>query len=261
MADDRAPWPSFFYDVCAWFYWDPRKFGRVPDPDRSHGGWENVRRHLGRTEEPLNHILRILFAIGPNLLIAKLTERAIGESWLDSYYVVGSDFEPRYDLPVNSTQPDFAFDGGRHFVTMEMKVDAKTSPNQLAKYLYLHAKAEQIGPAQRHHALIYIGRESWRKLWCDGQETSVSDRLAEAVQHIPERIGIGQVPVDAESIVEMAARIRLGFLTYGDVVDALDSIRGSVSGAGWESEVAVRLLDGAISEINTRGLAQIEKSK
>lgn len=251
----RAFWTGHFYDICEWFYWVPRTFNRLPDPANPERGFEAVFRRLSRSEEPLNYIMRILVALGPNRLVAGLTERAIGGAWDDSYRVGGRDFVARYALPLNSTQPDFIFDGVDNFVTMEMKIGAKTSLDQLAKYLYLHAKAEQIGQKPRRHALVYLGPKTREALWGAERILPTHDLLAEALRRAPKTVGRDRVPVDPGPLEDMAGRIDLGFLSYQDVVDQLLSLRATISAAGWEAEVCTKLVDGAVHEIVERKLA------
>lgn len=261
MSDHRLPWPAFFYDTCDWFFWNPRSFNRLPDPEATAKGFAPVRERLSRAEEPLNQILRMFFALAPDRLIAELTARTIGEEWRDQYTVVGRDSERRYRLPANSTQPDFVFDAPRHFVTMEMKVSARTEPVQLAKYLYLHAMADACKPTPRKHALIYLGPASWRELWRDGQDKSFASRLHEAVASAPRTVGIKRAPLDPAMLELMADRIRLSFLSYRELVEIFRDFRQQITGNSIEAEIGKRLLDGVIQEIATRGLSDMDIEK
>ncbi|RMF04478.1 MAG: hypothetical protein D6773_06375 [Alphaproteobacteria bacterium] len=247
-------WTDVYYDACTFYSWEPQHLRKPPRKSPSEDREALLRKTLKRKEVPLNHVLDFLFMLGAERLVIEIVAEAIGEKWSDTFYLAGRNHEERYSLPVNSVQTDFTFEGNEHLISMEMKVGAKTDSIQLAKYLYFHAIAERLGERPRRHALIYLGPGSWSTLWRDKRDLSYEARLEEAVQNAPEKIGRDQQRVDVAELKKMAAQIKLGYLSYGQLAEILKSVAEDVDRQSWEGGVAIRLLDGVIGDLQEREL-------
>ena len=253
-SDPTRPWPQFLYDLYEWCFWEPRRIGRLPDPESK--GFAHYAGRLRATDEPLNHILRLFMALAPDEVAPRLAEAAGLTAMQDHYALRGRDFLLRYDLPVNSTQPDFVFDGQHSVLSVEMKLAARTDAVQLAKYLWLHSRIEAGSTTPRRHAMIYLGPADFASLWPDRQALSPAARLAQAIEALPTRIGRERVAVEREPVERIARHFALGFLSYRDLDEVLTGMRADISGTGWEASAARSLVDGLRAELDQRGLVQ-----
>jgi hypothetical protein len=263
MSLENEPWPEHYYDACEFFYWEPQHFrrGKIPPkpPElKKDNGSDRFRQTLDSMEVSLNHILNFTFKLAQDQLIKELTKHSFGHSWDDNYYMVGRNYEQRYNLPVNATQPDFMFDGQSHILSIEMKIAAKTNAVQLAKYLYLHAKAAAVYSKTKRHGLIFLGPKTWAQLWGDKQALSFEERLAEAVEKAPQTVGRSRETVDQAALQNMAKQMQLGYLSYQEFAQILNSMCNRTVETGWEALVARNLIDGTIAELARRGLVDRE---
>lgn len=254
MPEYNGGWVERFYDVLEWCFWTPSNMGRKPDPSVLRKGWGPVEKKMKRTEEPLNLILRLLFSTAPREFARRLSAAAFGAPWADNFDLCGRDYEERFSLPVNSTQPDFAFFSQNALLTVEMKIGAKTSYDQLAKYAYLHHRAETVFPDCRKHGLIYLAKRDWDFLWSGNEIMDIEGRRKHAANHIPESIGISGVSVDRDEVRNVLNKMKIGFLNYDEFCRILSEMSKELPSSGWQSEIVNNLLLGVVQEITDRRL-------
>lgn len=254
MTNNEGGWIERFYDVLEWCFWTPSNMGRKPDPAIQKKGWGPVEEKMKRTEEPLNLILRLLFSTAPAEFSRRLSVAAFGERWDEEFELCGRDFEERFSLPANSTQPDFAFYSQTSILTVEMKTGTKTSYDQLAKYAYFHHRAETTFPRCNKHGLIYLAKRDWDFLWPGSEKLDIEGRRNMAAEHIPDRVGISGVKVDRDTVLKVLETMKIGFLSYDDLSRVLCEMSAEVTSADWRSDILNNLLLGVVEELKHRRL-------
>lgn len=173
-------WTDSYYDSLEHYFWTSERLGHKPDPDRKLKKPGEVFARLKRLEGPLNHILGLFFALAPPRFVAHLFEQhaALGIDEFATY--LGGDVQALCESD-SATQPDFAFDSPACFLTIEAKIDSKSSIEQVAKYALLHQRADAQRP-RKMHALMCMSRNAPHDLFA-GPWTGWNDVKARVADH------------------------------------------------------------------------------
>lgn len=247
-----AGWADTYYDAIDHYAWSPDRLNHLSNPKRPLGTPKDVLARLQRLEEPLNHILGIFFDLAPSNLVHRIFQEFAGVSSQGSLDLLRRGAGERMNLG-NLTQPDFAFDGPEAFLTIECKIDSKSSLEQLLKYGALHASADARSPG-RKHALLYVsprGRETvfptpfadWDDLKRQAKD-ALAGELKGALRSARDDV--------RASIPNGLDKMMIGHCTFADLARLVEQhrIEASPSNDG----VAERLYSGLIREIERRGL-------
>ncbi|WP_223429110.1 hypothetical protein [Tateyamaria pelophila] len=175
-------WTEKYWDALEQLYWTPKYLGLKSIPRRH---WEAtgdrvsvpvsmtnptgplyrrvttgreftklVRRH----EETFNHIFELTFGILDGEITNDIFCRLLGYHVKDSLKSYGRELGPEFGQPklYDICQPDGFFTGKNWSLGVELKFDAKTSLDQLAKYLLALAIEREMMGKMKPVALVYI---------------------------------------------------------------------------------------------------------
>lgn len=175
-------WTNRYWDIVDHFYWEPKYLGlgsisqkhwiknedtvavpkEMTNPTgplyrRSRSGddyWAYVRG----LEETFNHIFDLTFAILPGSATCQILNSITNRQDSFCFRSIGREIRGRYHWPEQSniTTPDGFFVADEAITAVELKFDAKTSQDQLAKYLFLLVCEEQKTGERPNLDLIYI---------------------------------------------------------------------------------------------------------
>jgi len=164
-------WNDKVWDLITNIYWTPRFIGlKSKNEPGSTRSWtrnlraDSLRKYLETQEEVLNHFFNITFAIAPydvlsTILCSQFTFKDTGR--FESY---GQEFSCWRETE-NVTQPDGLFVSEYSIVATELKLNASSSVEQLAKYAGLMSCLEKHSQ-QKNLGLLYIVPErSTAALW------------------------------------------------------------------------------------------------
>lgn len=175
-------WTTKYWDAVSQFYWTPDYLGLKSIPQRlwtidgdtvsipremtnSSGPlyrrlrsgddyWEYVRRQ----EETFNHIFDLTFAILPGDVVGDILNRFSSAGSGHNYESIGRELSARYSWGEhdNITTPDGFFVAKDSILAVELKFNAKTSLDQLAKYMMLLVSEELVIGQRANLDLLYI---------------------------------------------------------------------------------------------------------
>jgi len=247
-------WTDSYYDSVEHYFWTSERLGHKPDPDRKLKRPAEVFARLKRLEEPLNHLLGLFFALAPPRFVVRLFEQHASISIDELPTYLGGDVQALCQSD-SATQPDFAFDCPNCFLTIEAKVDSKSSIEQVAKYALLHQRADAQRP-RRALGLLYLSRSAPHDLFA-GSWKSWDDVKACVANQLPliEKSAFRTMTEEARrSVLNTLERMTISSFTYKDLRAAAVSASAEL-GDGEAESVLKRLYQGLCSELTRRSLA------
>lgn len=181
-TEQKPIWTDKYWDILNQFYWSPKYLGLssipknkitfkdghalVPieyvNPDgplyRRTIKYDELEKNARRQEELFNDIFDLTFSIVPGEVVAKILGALAGTNPDISYEFIGHEILERFGLPKNANiaQHDGFFVSESHTLAVELKFNASTSLDQLAKYCYFLMKEEQLRGRELDSRLLYI---------------------------------------------------------------------------------------------------------
>ncbi len=114
--------------------------------------------YMRRQEETLNHLFNFVFGILPSEIICKLFGNAFDFERKEHFLSLNDDMAERYSWGKfeNRTQVDGFFVSKNTILAVELKFNAKTSRDQLAKYISLMISEQDFSKNKKNLYLLYI---------------------------------------------------------------------------------------------------------
>jgi hypothetical protein len=202
------------------------------------------REKIRRREPPLNCVLNLLLA----WCATGTLERIIGTFRGGSF--AGEGLRLVFPPERNFTQADVCLESATSRVFIEAKIFARTSPEQVQKYLLLQAVLDR--EVSRTPYLFFLTAGDFNKSWPLPEGSSV---LTEAISAAT---SYGQLPAKLRSISSEAdyetarSRISYGHATWNDLGDCIACIAAEWSLAGRSNEA--RVLTDFTAELAARSL-------
>lgn len=183
MGGRQLSWTDKYWDLVDDYYWDMPSLGMEPIPkDRVEKHTEHVcvpadllnknggrlcrrvgtaKENLGalRSDEvALNHLLNIGLACLADSVLADLVFSPVGIKSSQPITNVNKDFGRRYNIVggQNITQHDGFYVSENASVGLEIKLKAKSSWDQIAKYAHLHLLEESHSGHKKDLGLLYL---------------------------------------------------------------------------------------------------------
>jgi hypothetical protein len=271
-------WRNRYWDVVSNFYWNPNYIGlqsiqlkkleaaddcvRVPLSMLNTSGplYTRVTKldemvvKLGRTEEILGHVFNIAFAIAPDALIQKLFGTPLGFSDIGPFASFGQqDIINECGLHgKNVGQHDALFLSDSTAIAIELKTGAKSSANQIMKYVALFGRLSNRRPELRDFGLVFICPQR------DAPKLLASCGVADgAIQLEFIDAHLKSVNPDVRSeilscradIARLLRGLKITVITWTAVHDELCSIRERLDQKDACQQSLYRLLDGFIQQL------------
>lgn len=276
-------WTQKYWDALEQLYWTPKYLGLKSIPQRF---WEvdgdrvsipsamtnpdgplyrrvttgkafskRVRGH----EETFNHIFELTFGILDGELTNSIFCDLLNQTIDDTLTSYGRELGPAFGFPklYDISQPDGYFVGNNWTLGVELKFDAKTSIDQLAKYL-LAFTVERIHNRNRKPiSLIYISPNPDRlqeEDFCFSFEQigpslldSIFDGARPSVQKHLRNLHTEAAEVLQDLSVQAFSWIQLN--------NSIERVSANVSKTGPEGRTVTRLLSGLSEEIRNHPLS------
>jgi hypothetical protein len=285
-------WTQTYWDLLDHLYWAPQYLGlkSIPrkhwsvDGDRVSIPCEmtspngplyyrlrrfgtDYRTYARRQEETFNHIFDIAFAVLPGDAIAELLNPFTQAGSSHNYEALGKTLWSRYGFGENSnvTVPDGFFVAERSVLAVELKFNAKTSLDQLAKYVMLFAAEEQHAGARPHLDLLYVFNCEPIPAFEEQvglHPGAISDELFEPLLRSVKNHVVRALFRDKEDAIRgTLRRIRVHCISWGSLVEALEAFSGSLGSAkGTGDRTLKRLIDGLVHEIRQHPRSNVQSS-
>lgn len=281
-------WTEKYWDALEQLYWTPKYLGLKSIPQRH---WERTgdrvsipetmtnptgplyrrvtqaktfKKHVRQHEETFNHIFELAFGILDGEITNDIFCQLLGCSFEDSFKSYGRELGPELGFPklYDICQPDGYFSGKNWTLAVELKFDAKTSLDQLAKYLLALSVERDQNADRKPVSLVYIA-------------PNPEDLLRDAFPFSVNEIGSSEIDVIFASakpsvlkplrkleatVANVLDDLSLSACSWMDMDNALQAKSASISNIDPESRTVVRLLQGLSSEIRNHPASGYRRS-
>jgi hypothetical protein len=242
-------WTSEYYDVMEFYYWEPQHLGKIKNPKSQYSNQLKSLEHIQNMEVSLNHMFNVFFRLAPshftNTLLNKFCNTSIG----DQFFMQG-----RYDIRRFSqlVQPDLLFTSDSANFSIEMKIGAKSSLEQVYKYALLHWLEQEYSGIKKKSILLYIGKNDFQSLWVDKFKNPI-DVINSAIEldisNLKNKgLKVENIDIDWDEVKNILSNTIIGHCNYSEFSQLLSNNKDN-------NEVTGKLFNGLISELDRRGIA------
>ncbi len=253
MESGRA-WTEDYYDAMTHYAWAPDELDHLSDPRRADKGRPSPYQTVKRLRRfSVYHLLGFFFSLAPSRFVVELFELYGGVEASGSVAYLGRDFERRLQID-SITQPDFVFENERVFLTIETKINSKSSIEQLQKYAYLHAFMQDRKP-RRQHGLLYLTPYKTESLFRE-RLASIGEARRRAANDL-RSCGAAKQTIKtierskAPGLLDDAELFRIGHCSFGEFGELVFRYGDAAN----KQSVEHRLYNGLLEELSKRRLA------
>lgn len=257
---NEGSWTEDYYDAMTHYAWAPEDLDHLSNSERKRKSPYQTVARLRKLEVPFNHILAIFFSLAPAEFVAELFQSHCDVDELTTVNHLGRDFEREEKIDL-ITQPDFVFENEHAFLTIETKLNSKSSLEQLQKYAYLHHLIREKKKG-RQHALLYLTPHDEARLF-PGKLQSIDEARKVAAQKLrsgdPAKWTLRKVATAskvADLLDETPPSFKTGHCRFEDFSGLVRRYRDLSE----ERSVERRLFDGLLGELERRELAPKSES-
>jgi hypothetical protein len=252
---EESSWVRRYFDAIIFFYLEPQHLGRIKNPKAIVQNEKQALKRLEKIEVTLNHSLNQFFSIAPISYRREFFETVFRKPFDLDLFFHGFGVETTYGLP-DSVQADFLFTSSNAVASIEMKIDAKTSSDQVLKYCLLGLAHERDTGIEKKHFLMLLAPVSSRSLWKEGY-ASVSAAKDAIAQHDLDafiRKHPSWVSECLPRLRQIVEGIELQQISYRDLSKIFNEKQPSPADTSPGAEVLRRLIGGFLRELRDRGL-------
>jgi hypothetical protein len=253
----NSNWLDSYYEALEFFYWEPQHIGRKKNISGEFNTLDKVMRHLRKIEVTLNHNINQFLLIAPKSFHRTIFNEFFDEKFASDFEMHGRGVENKFDL-VDAMQPDFAFTSAKEVLSIEMKVAAKSSIDQVLKYALLGLAIEIKEGNPKRHFLGFLGAGEFKDQWKEKFVDSRALRCAIEAADISEFIGKQPLrfrPFEAR-LRDIAKEMIFGFMNYQSFTKLLRDELPAQADASPAAEAYTNLIQGLVYEFKRRELAQ-----
>jgi len=247
-----AAWNADYYDIVEHSFWAPGSMGRTPKQNVKP---REVLRSLRRNEDPLNHVLMMFFRLAPKDFTRTLFDRWCLETATPEFQI-----QNRYQidalLGVGFTQPDLFFVHPDISFMIEMKVDAKSSADQVLKYVVLsHLESKRHGTTKPMR-LCYLGKCGVEAIFkgSPSSPNEIMDRVQKLNRAEYRQRWKFLDDADWAAIDARLASMKLIFKTYQDLDLLLTEYEANLKSDSPYADTVAELFKGVRGELRCRRL-------
>jgi hypothetical protein len=267
-------WAKNYWDTFHHLFWAPEFLGLDPikkeilktlDPAFLNGSsiryrsrkWEETFFKLKGDEKTLNGFFDIMFSICPDSIIDDWLCRPLGISDLSQFksYSLLEIYE-RYGWGTrNVMQPDGLFTSTDSIISVEIKLNAQTSIDQILKYAALITTEERISGRRKNLGLLYIVPES--------RLTEISRKFIawgrpldwKALQSHPSAPALNRyvmeiIEADETNFAGVVARLRLEVISWSYLYNKASEAQKELNPANSKEQTLYRLLEGFLEQLS-----------
>ena len=273
-------WTDKYWDLVDDYYWDLPSLGMKPLPKdliqehadhtlvpadllNKNGG--RLCRRIGTAKEnlgalrsdevSLNHLLNIGLACIADSVLADLVFKLVDIEASQPITNVNKDFGSRYNVigGQNTTQHDGFYVSENASVGLEIKLMAKTSWDQIAKYAHLHLLEETHSHRKKDLGLLYLMPTSALKDFKAKFELSggaVADEIISRTEKQSDPKGIyKRIAAEPTRYVDVLQRMRIKGMSWAAWVDEVERAAAKVDTTSAGGETLRKILDGLSSAV------------
>jgi hypothetical protein len=216
---------------------------------------DELREYLFGSEEILNHLFDLTFAIAPDAVIKELFLTPFGFEDSGSFESIGRETAARYGWgkSENISQHDGLFISERTAVAVELKLSSTSWPEQIAKYVAILAWEELALGKRNDLGLLFIVPQKaiaghWKKCGLDGADIDrrwLERRWNKGLPKSIERL----FDQEAEAVNSVIDRLKLQAISWSELYLKLDRILGSLDQRDPGQQTLYRLIKGFLSQL------------
>ncbi len=268
MGGMEKDWVRSYYEGLEFFYEEPQHLKASIDvrselktlDKLAHKVTkrQQVAAHLGKMEVTLNQNIRQLFLLAPKSLRKALFKKTFGAEFEQDFVLHGSDVDKEFGLN-NCTQPDFLFTSETAVVSIEMKVSAKCTADQIVKYAVLGLAVELKAQPIKHdleHNLILLAKAPLSRSFNKNIDSIDAVHKTVAEQDLKKFLCGKPLTFRKQSVrfEEIVSQMRLAFVSYDMLAHFLRGTAPPKNDESAGAEVYRNLIDGIVGELHTRQL-------
>ena len=189
---DKKYFNNIYYDVLAFYFWEPQHLGKKKNPDNKLNNSDKVMDHLSKMEVSLNHILSIFFSLAPKSFFNYFFQQAFNKYQNDSF-IEDSDFVGEIG---EAMQPDFFFVGSKQIIAVEMKINAISNLEQLMKYLLLNVIYQEKKKTSLPYKILFLGPGKFEDLWEESCKNTIELKKAFKNYKFPAETKKGEIKLN-----------------------------------------------------------------
>lgn len=253
----EANWLDSYYEALEFFYWEPQHIGRKKNTDSEFNTLAKVVKHLRQMEVTLNHNINQFLLLAPATFRVRLFNEFFGSGFELDFEMHGRGIDTDFTLG-NAVQPDFLFISDAEVISIEMKVGAKSSIDQVLKYALLGLAAELRADSKKAHYLGFLGVGDFSNQW---KETFASPiELRQALNGANLRTFLQKQPLRFREHQErfdiIVEQLRLGFVNYARFAEILQTDVPPLTDQTPGAHVYRNLVSGLLAEFSRRRLTK-----
>jgi len=241
------------YDIYSFLYREPQHIGRMKNPETKYDTYDKAIAHLKNMEVTLNHLTNVFFTFLPSDLLHQFLESSLQKPLRsDKYNIFVRSLENVVKEIWDFTQPDIFFVGDKNTISIEMKVWAKSSLEQVMKYWLLHHKEYETSWIKKQYHLIYLGQWEFSSLRKEKYSSIKELKHAFSEYQIPHKSKKWGIPLEIyrDAIHQMVQEMTISYINYDDLklfcIQHIDSVSNNLQ--------IQKLLKWMIIELDDRGL-------
>lgn len=219
--------------------------------------WEYIKRQ----EEPFNYLFDLVFGIVPGSVVAKIFESVTGRPGADDYESIGVEQISRYQWGRKLTHSDGFFVSSSSLLAVELKFNAKTSLDQLTKYMILFLSEEEYGGRRSNLDLVYVFNsdpvKSFQKQIGFLPAVLGSSNCGQMIDSVKAKRARMYLEGREDQLSNVLDRVRIHCIHWGDFKRAILGLVAAL-GNGEGDETLARLLEGLCHEIDAHPLSNIQ---
>ena len=250
-------WLDSYYEALEFFYWEPQHLGRKKNIAGEFNSLEKVLRHLRKIEVTLNHNINQFLLLAPKSLHRKIFHAFFEETLALPFEMHGRGIDSNFEL-VGAMQPDFLFISSEDVVSIEMKIAAKCSIDQVLKYALLGIAVEAKEGCQKHHYLGFLGAAMFENQWKERFRTV--DELRGELGRVDLQAFLARQPEKFRGFetrfLSIVEGMKFGFVNYEGLAKLLHAEIPTSFDKSPAEEAYMNLIQGMLQELRVRELAQ-----
>lgn len=283
-------WTNKYWDLIDHLYWAPQYLGLKSIPQRhweTNGdrvsvpkamtnpkgplyrrlrSGEDYQEYVRRQEETFNHIFDLTFSILPGDVVGEIFDVHTGTTARHCYDSFGREFHSRYGWGEhdNITTPDGLFLAKDAVLAVELKFNAKTSRDQLAKYLGLLAAEESVGGKRANLDLLYVFNSNPELTFEKQVGFKPQDICAESFTMLLDAVHnetlTRSLIHQKDHVTDVLKRLRISCITWQEMLDGLVAYSSALGETPGDRTMR-RLIDGFVLEISNHPLSNAFSEK
>lgn len=248
-------WTSEYYDVMEFYYWEPQHLGKIKNQNSRYNSAGKALSHIQNMEVSLNHMFNVFFRLAPSSFINQVIVEFFSKDTEEKFSLQG-----RYAVSEFSSlvQPDLLFSSDETNFSIEMKIGAKSSLEQVYKYGLLHWMEQKHTNSTKKSFLLYMNKNNFSDLWTE-RFSSVGELKKQTlildIETLKAKAAKNEnTHIEWDEVKHLVGETDIGFCTYSDFAALLKRFTAQFAGNNEASETIEKLFGGLYSELERRQL-------